>query len=560
MDRLIQKVAKNTSFTFAIGFFTNALALVSMLYIFHYYILISNFPQSYGLATSAAIVISLIMISVLIQFIMIGMFGKFGAIGITSDIRRCNQLFKDKQGKGANILELYQTTNKFFHWQNASYLIQSFLIFAISILIHRTIFNFTWTEILPLMTAALCALIIGRFTCYCGTELLIGPWIQRFYNQMTPEKRKEAKGDFRPVWVKFGYLFLILVLIVFMAETVDKFRPISPTNLKLFYGSTAFFFLFVIVGILGPMIQMLTKLANAFKNLALGRHSVIRQYTMDREFMDLSHNFHDAADEILRYRKTLHLALHRLRIRLRATQQEIVRSETFAGIGYLASGIAHELNNPLAIISGYQEELSEDTESGKITTEALEDAIGKILYACNRMNRIIEQLNLFIDPKANKEEELDPNEIVRELVSNFSDELSQKQINYQQNLCNTSRFLGNHAHILRALQNVLINAIQATEGKDHKEIIIETDQIDNYIVFRISDSGGGISQDQLKKVFVPFYTTKGPDKGSGLGLSIVYSIVQFHQGKMNIDITKEGRTTFEIRLPSNLTSAENYSA
>jgi two-component system NtrC family sensor kinase len=247
--------------------------------------------------------------------------------------------------------------------------------------------------------------------------------------------------------------------------------------------------------------------------------------------------------------ESLHSTIQALNISnesLETAQQALRQSEKLAGMGQLSAGIAHELNNPLGVITMYSnillDELPEDHPMRKDLALISEQAdrckkiVGGLLNFARKNQVYLVETNMLTFIEKSLDSVIHPKSV--ELV-------------FTHNLSNPMAFVDND-QMMQALTNLEKNAIEAmpTGGK----LSIELTDNETDVIIRISDSGSGIPQEHMDKIFTPFFTTKELGKGTGLGLPLVYGIVKMHRGKIdvvsNADKNK-GRmgTTFSITLP-----------
>jgi signal transduction histidine kinase len=220
-------------------------------------------------------------------------------------------------------------------------------------------------------------------------------------------------------------------------------------------------------------------------------------------------------------------------------------SSRLATIGEMAAGIAHEINNPLAIIVANTQLLLKNKElsvqsQGKLQT---------ILNTSQRISKIIIGLKLFsrqsdkdpMSPHSVKKIVSDTLEFCLEKFRSSGVDLKTDQIEDQYILCRPSQ-------LSQVLLNLLNNSFDAIQLRDEKWIKIQTLTENNHFILKVVDSGNGIPADVINKIFDPFFTTKGVGKGTGLGLSISKGIIQDHFGNLNYK-TENGHTCFEIIIP-----------
>jgi two-component system NtrC family sensor kinase len=241
--------------------------------------------------------------------------------------------------------------------------------------------------------------------------------------------------------------------------------------------------------------------------------------------------------------------------RKKAVSDEIsMQSSKMAALGKMAAGIAHEINNPLAVIgekAGWMKDLlkSEDISKSEDFQE-FSDAVNRIEYHIVRAKTVTHRLLGFARRMEPVTEKVNINKVLDESIDFLENESRYRsidiQVDYDPELPLT---VSDSAQLQQVFLNILNNAIDAI-GKDG-EIVIRTKHIkkNHAIAVEISDNGPGIPKEMLTKIFDPFFTTKELGKGTGLGLSISYSIVEKLGGRM-IVASEEGQgTTFTIYFP-----------
>ena len=230
---------------------------------------------------------------------------------------------------------------------------------------------------------------------------------------------------------------------------------------------------------------------------------------------------------------------------------EAEQPNKLVSIGRLAAGVAHEINNPLAVINqkaGLAQdfmEMSEDFKHKKPIMEALDG----IQNSVERCKKITHRLLGFARQTDVKTEEIDINDIVREVVDFLAKEASYNQIKVDFDLNqNVSKIISDRGQLQQILINITNNAIDAIGSNG--QITLSSMQVDqDTIQVNIVDDGPGISPEVLQRIFDPFFTTKETGKGTGLGLSITYGLVKKLGGNIKV-ISEVGKgTTFQITLP-----------
>jgi len=212
---------------------------------------------------------------------------------------------------------------------------------------------------------------------------------------------------------------------------------------------------------------------------------------------------------------------------LRQAQDEIIRSEKLASVGRLASGIAHEIGNPIGIILGYLDLL----RSGGIEEEEKNDFMGRIESEITRVNQIIKDLLDFCRPSSEELVKTHVHEALQNTVSMVAPQPAMENIQSRLVLeAPDDVVLANPNRLQQVFLNILLNSVDALSGEEkrgmEKTLTIRSENRDEHIRLSFTDSGPGIARNQLAHIFDPFYTTKEPGRGTGLGLSVCYRIVE----------------------------------
>lgn len=233
-------------------------------------------------------------------------------------------------------------------------------------------------------------------------------------------------------------------------------------------------------------------------------------------------------------------------------EQQIIQSEKLAGIGQLAAGVVHELNNPLASISAYSEELVDwvkdagdnGTKDPKKIFQYLE-TIQKQAYRCRE---ITQSLLNFARKTEVKLQKTDINNLIKETVDLILSDAKNKNIEVKKLLDpNSPEIVTDVLKLQQVIFNILTNAIDAIESRG--TITVATGMQDNRINFTISDTGRGIDERNLAKIFDPFFTTKSNGQGAGLGLSICYGILQELNGDIDVKSSVGKGTVITVSIP-----------
>lgn len=250
------------------------------------------------------------------------------------------------------------------------------------------------------------------------------------------------------------------------------------------------------------------------------------------------------------------LPLESLASRLAVTMENqeltrmLIRTDKLAGLGKLAGGVAHELNNPLTVVCGYAEIIHESTLEPSTRKQT-----AKILSEAMRMKRIIEDLNSFSQPPTAEYGAQDMVEVLQEVGQSLQGELMRRGVSYElHNRADTSLVYGCRDSLQQIFFQLVVNSAEALEraNRDGKTITapkvrLEVDHKDGKVNVLVTDNGPGFLEPE--RVFDPFYTTKDPGEGPGLGLSVSYALVHEHQGDIYAYNLKPRGAAVSVSLP-----------
>ncbi len=234
----------------------------------------------------------------------------------------------------------------------------------------------------------------------------------------------------------------------------------------------------------------------------------------------------------------------------RALEAQLIQNEKMASIGQLVSGVAHELNNPLTSIAGLAELLLEPAHRLPDPTRG---HLRVIHDQAERAARIVRNLLTFARPSSLVKEPVDLNDVVARTALLISHELRQRGIELEQRLDpEPVVVVGDRYELQQVLLNLLTNAVQsvaALEPDRPRRIALATSRVGNRATLQVIDSGAGVPPALVPQLFTPFFTTKGPGQGTGLGLSVSYGLIEAHGGRIGYRSPPEGGAEFLVHLP-----------
>ena len=233
--------------------------------------------------------------------------------------------------------------------------------------------------------------------------------------------------------------------------------------------------------------------------------------------------------------------------RVRRLEFAMRQSEKMAAVGQLAAGIAHEIRNPLASMSGSLQLLdssftSDNAEEKKLMRIALREI--------DRLNNLITEFLDFVRPEVLKEDPVDINQVLRDVLemAKLNGSL-RKDIQQVVDLQAARSIPGHRDKLKQALLNIIMNAYQSMNESADPAIEVTSRDRDDAVVVTIKDRGCGIDAVGLRRIFEPFHTTK--PKGTGLGLAITHKIIENHQGRIYVESTKGVGTEFTLEFKLN---------
>jgi signal transduction histidine kinase len=225
---------------------------------------------------------------------------------------------------------------------------------------------------------------------------------------------------------------------------------------------------------------------------------------------------------------------------------ELRKSDQMRAVATLAAGLAHEIKNPLASIKTFAEYLPE-----RYDEPAFREKFSRIIgQEVERMNALVHRLLDFAKPRPPERRPAHLSELLNETVDLLQDALVRKRIQVCKAYADRDEALVDPGQLKQVFLNVLLNAIEAISGSG--QISVGIVPVNGHIEVAITDSGRGIPKHHLSRIFDPFYTTK--PEGTGLGLSVVHSIIREHGGRVTIDSREGCGSTVRIQLPAILPS------
>lgn len=238
----------------------------------------------------------------------------------------------------------------------------------------------------------------------------------------------------------------------------------------------------------------------------------------------------------------------------RLQEMHLIQAEKMSSIGVLATGIAHEINNPIASVAGYAEAMlrrfRDNPELGRdVELEVFPQYLGVIVREAYRCKAIINQLLSFGRKSEGIAVDVDLNALLQEITGLLRHHPNYRQINMTTHLCqDLPHVLADPSGLRQVFMNLLINAHQVVTDEGWVELTTGRSN-DAHVFIKICDNGPGIGPDAIDKIWDPFFTTKEVGKGIGLGLALTYDIVKRHGGEIQVESRPGEGCEFTVLLP-----------
>jgi two-component system sensor histidine kinase HydH len=230
---------------------------------------------------------------------------------------------------------------------------------------------------------------------------------------------------------------------------------------------------------------------------------------------------------------------------VRLLRREIERSRRLASVGRLAAGVAHEIRNPLSSIKGfatYFKERYQDIPQDQQTATIM-------IQEVDRLNRVVSQLLEFARPINIKPQPTNLTTLIDDSIKLIENQAAQKDIAIKTHISNqATEIMIDPDRLNQILLNLYLNAIESMVSGDELKIELSSNSEADGIDIKISDTGCGISPEDLTKIFDPYYTTKS--SGTGLGLAIAHNIIEAIGGQIKVSSSQDKGTVFTIQIPN----------
>jgi len=260
-------------------------------------------------------------------------------------------------------------------------------------------------------------------------------------------------------------------------------------------------------------------------------------------------------EQLIHQKQSLQQALKKTNYKLKETQAQLAQAGKLATLGTMGAEIAHELNNPLTVVSAEADEIIEALANGSFDKEFAAISAKNIKKYAERMRIIIDHIRRYSrDDKNSAWERVNINRPINDSLILLKSQLADSGISIELSLDeNLAEMWGQTNKLESIFQNLITNAADAfdsvNDGRDKRLQISSSMGNTNRILVKISDNAGGMPKEVKSNIFKSFFTTKAAGKGTGLGLAIVQNLVKEHRGIIHVD-SQEGRgTKFTMNFP-----------
>jgi signal transduction histidine kinase len=234
-------------------------------------------------------------------------------------------------------------------------------------------------------------------------------------------------------------------------------------------------------------------------------------------------------------------------------QRQLIQSERLAEIGIMAAGIAHELNNPLSVMLGKAEMILEEEDPACIQKYAQD-----IIKYSKKASDIVKGITFFSRAASSPGSRINLNDQLKEAIKISKYSVNFDDVELMTDCQEVPPVSGNAGEIQQVFVNLLNNAVEAMGGIGRLSVMSRYE--DGSVVVTVRDTGPGIKKEHLNKLFTPFFTTKDPGRGTGLGLNIVHKIIMNHGGSISVESEEGKGTAIIVRFPTAQESPEKKGA
>lgn len=368
----------------------------------------------------------------------------------------------------------------------------------------------------------------------------------------------------KPSFKRKAILYLMVTPIVFgvTAFILINSNTVKPGSMLMIFTAWTVLFVIVATAVCANLLRIIDGEARHFEKTLqrlleediTGAWEAVEEdkpVIIGANFRGLINKYLESYNNLTRLKNEIEGAMEVRSEEIRTAMAHIARSEKLTSIGTLAAGFAHEVNNPLGIISSRIFCILDEYKDGKLPPGLVRD-LEVIREQSESIGEISKKLLGFARESSYEYSPVDVNRVVEDALALLEGRMTKKNITVETNI---ERDLpptwGNYHHLQHVIIDILNNSIDAVNQGGNIQIrSCRRHPGWGKIQIEISDDGMGIDQDDMIHIFDPFFTTKEPGEGTGLGLSISYAIIEDHKGKIAIQSEPGAGTTVHITLPA----------
>jgi two-component system, NtrC family, sensor kinase len=284
-------------------------------------------------------------------------------------------------------------------------------------------------------------------------------------------------------------------------------------------------------------------------------HSSEELDDLARSFNIMRERLRQAMGEINEFTQSLETKVEERTQQLKVAHQKLLQSDRLASLGQLAASVAHEINNPVSGVLNLSMLMQRIIKDDGVPPDRIGDFrryLGQVVNETSRVGRIVSDLLAFSRRSKPQRAQAELNKIVRTTLSLVQHKLRLNNVEAELDLAEVlPTVLCDNSQIQQVVVNLVLNAAEATYAKGNGRVRVRTgiNEDGSAVVLSVTDNGEGIAPENMAKIFDPFFTTKPEGKGVGLGLAVLYGIVQEHGGDIDVKSKVGEGTTFRVTLP-----------